>query len=263
MSHPARLQLLSLRAQRGFTLVELMVTVAIAVFLLGGLVTIMQNVRSAALNQQKLALLGDEQRFALTVITDAVQSGGYFSNPLLYTTANFPAATATPPAANLLPGWVFSGSHVTGTSDALSQDTIVTRFETDASYSPTGPILCDGTDTSTIAGPNFYQVQFGIDNKNQLWCSVNNGTPIPLVTGVTGMAVYYGIKRNTAFADYNVDTYVTWDQFDAGNPAEYQTISSVRIVLTFANPLAGQTSQPPTITTERVIEVMGRAGQHT
>jgi prepilin-type N-terminal cleavage/methylation domain-containing protein len=261
MSHPARLPLHSFRAQRGFTLVELMVTVGIALFLLGGLVTIMQNVRSAALNQQKLSLLGDEQRFALTVITDAVQTGGYFSNPLLYTTASFPAAPTIAPAAALLPGWVFSGSHVTGTSDALSQDTIVTRFQTDLNY---GPILCDGTDTSTIAGPNFYQIQFGIDPaKNQLWCSVNNGAPIALVTGVTGMAVYYGIKRNTALADYNVDTYVTWDQFDAGNPAEYDTISSVRIVLTFANPLAGQGTQPATVTTERVIEVMGRAGQHT
>ena len=33
------------RQQGGFTLVELMVTVAIALFLLGGLVTIVQNVR--------------------------------------------------------------------------------------------------------------------------------------------------------------------------------------------------------------------------
>src|ERR1700716_3128240 len=47
------------RAQRGFTLVELMITVAIALFLLGGLVTILQNVRAAYNSQQALAQLSD------------------------------------------------------------------------------------------------------------------------------------------------------------------------------------------------------------
>ena len=77
------------RQQRGFTLVELMVTVGIALFLLGGLVTIVQNVRETSLNQQRLAQLQDQQRFAWTVITDAVQAGGYFSDPINYTTATF------------------------------------------------------------------------------------------------------------------------------------------------------------------------------
>ena len=35
------------RAAHGFTLVELMVTVAIALFLIGGLLTVLQNVRGA------------------------------------------------------------------------------------------------------------------------------------------------------------------------------------------------------------------------
>ncbi len=46
--------------QRGFTLVELMVTVAIALFLLGGLFTIVQNVRKTNSNQQLLAQLQDQ-----------------------------------------------------------------------------------------------------------------------------------------------------------------------------------------------------------
>jgi type IV pilus assembly protein PilW len=90
-------------------------------------------------------------------------------------------------------------------------------------------------------------------------CSVNGAAALPLVDGVQAMAVYYGVKRN-ATADYNVDTYVTWDQMQ-GN--DYFTISSVRVVLTFINPLAGQAGQPATITMERVIEVMSRAGMHT
>jgi type IV pilus assembly protein PilW len=213
--------------QRGFTLVELMVTVGIALFLLGGLVTIVQNVRMANMSQTALAQLQDEQRFA----------------------TNFGAA---PP---FQAGWAFAGSHTTGVADTAANDTIATRFQTQLNY---GPILCNGTDTS-LQGPQTPVIQFSVAG-GQLLCSVNNGAAVPLVTGVQAMAIYYGVKRDTAFADYNVDTYVTWDQM-VNN--DFTTISSVRVVLTFANPLFGQPNQPATITTERVIEVMARAGMHT
>ena len=68
--------------QRGFTLIELMVTVAIALFLLGGLLTILQNMRGTYGNQQALAQLQDQQRFAMTVLTDVIQAGGYFPDPV-------------------------------------------------------------------------------------------------------------------------------------------------------------------------------------
>ncbi|MFZ0007853.1 MAG: prepilin-type N-terminal cleavage/methylation domain-containing protein, partial [Steroidobacteraceae bacterium] len=57
-------------AQRGFTLVELMITVAIAVFLLFGLFSIVQNVRVTYSNQQLVAQLEDAQRLAMIMITD-------------------------------------------------------------------------------------------------------------------------------------------------------------------------------------------------
>ena len=73
------------RNARGFTLVELMVTVAIALFLLAGLVTIVGNVRKADVNQRALAQLQDQERFALTVITDVVQAGGYLPDAVAWT----------------------------------------------------------------------------------------------------------------------------------------------------------------------------------
>ena len=86
------------RAQLGFTLVELMITVAIALFLLGGLVTILQNVRSAYNNQQSLSQLQDQQRFAMTVITDVIQAGGYFPDPVAWTpTSSLPAGRLLDP----------------------------------------------------------------------------------------------------------------------------------------------------------------------
>jgi type IV pilus assembly protein PilW len=257
----------SARSQRGFTLVELMVTVGIALFLLAGLVTIVQNVRQANLNQQSLALLQDEQRFAMTVITDAIQSAGYFGNPIGETTGTFGATAMPAPTAAFAAGNIFAGFHTIGALDAVAQDTLATRFIADQGY---GPILCNGTDSSTVAGQTIYTILFSIDPvQHQLLCSVNGAVPaVQLVTGVTAMAIYYGVKRDPTNADYNVDTYLTWDQLllaggTLNGTNDFQSINSVRVVLTFANPLFGQPSQPATITMERVVNVMGRTGLHT
>ena len=80
--------------------------------------------------------------------------------------------------------------------------------------------------------------------------------------------VYYGVKRNFAASDFNVDTYLTADQMCSAllNPCgsnDWSNVSSVRVILTFTNPLAAQPGQAPTIQFERVIEVMGRGGVHT
>jgi type IV pilus assembly protein PilW len=260
-------------AQRGFTLVELMVTVAIALFLLGGLVTIVQNVRIANMNQTRLAQLQDEQRFAMTVIADAVQAGGYFADPTTQSNALLPAT-----GAYLQTGWIFAGFHTVGAADAAALDTIATRFQTAPSFpgGPVqGPILCDGTDTSKTAADT-WSIQFSLQaiaGVSTLMCSVSSlngtapasgGAAVPLVSNVLAMAIYYGVKRDFTNTDYNVDTYVTWDKMSVLNGAnDYLNVSAVRIVLTFANPLFPQAGQLPTITMERVVEVMNRAGLHT
>jgi type IV pilus assembly protein PilW len=267
-------------AQRGFTLVELMVTVAIALFLLGGLVTIVQNVRIANMNQTRLAQLQDEQRFAMTVIADAVQAGGYFADPTTQSNSaiDLPVAANPAPTNPYAAGSPFAGSHTVGALDTAALDTIATRFQTGVSFpgGPVqGPILCDGTDTSQKAADT-WSIQFSLQaiaGVSTLMCTVSSlngtasasgGAAVPLVPNVVAMAIYYGVKRDFTLPDYNVDTYVTWDKMSVLNGAnDYLNVSAVRIVLTFANPLFPQAGQQPTITMERVVEVMNRAGLHT
>lgn len=245
-------------AQGGFTLVELMVTVGIALFLLGGLVTIMQNVRRANLTQSTLNALQDEERFALTVMTDAIQVGGYIANPLTDSTANFPAVGL------FAQGSAFAGSHspLGVVPDTTAADIIYIRFDTQpAAAGPigTGPILCNGTDTSLEAVPTSYTIGFKVFN-GALQCSVDGGNSwVPIVPGVQALAVYYGVNRNAPGADYNIDTYVTADNMVP--PNDWLTVSAVRIVLSFNNTMyvVGGT-QPQYVTVERVIQVMGRAG---
>ena len=255
------------RAQRGFTLVELMVTVAIALFLLGGLLTILQNVRGTYNNQQLLAQLQDQQRFALTVLTDVIQAGGYFPDPIGMTPASaLPGAGALPGTNLFQVGQAFSGTQPAGQPDSIG-----VRYRT---ANGDGVILCDG---STNTGPGVSQLYTNVFTvvppagavPGQLVCTLTIGAatnvPVTIVTGVQGLTVYYGVKRNPVPVDYNVDTYLTANQmaFAGPNGNDWNNISAVRVVLQFNNPLFGQPGQPQFITFERVIEVMSRAGVHT
>jgi type IV pilus assembly protein PilW len=248
------------RAQRGFTLVELMVTVAIAMFLLAGLVTILQNVRATYANQQSLAQLQDQQRFAMTVLTDVIQAGGYFPDPLGMT-----PGSALPAAGAYQVGQAFTGTQ--GATDSIG-----VRYRT---ANGDGVILCDGSSNTAVPpGSQLYTNVFTVVPPagavpGQLQCTLTIGAaanaPLTLVTGVQGLTIYYGVKRNPAVVDYNVDTYLTANQMLLAGPNgnDWLNISAVRVILQFNNPLFGQPGQPQFITFERVIEVMARAGVHT
>jgi type IV pilus assembly protein PilW len=245
------------------------VTVAIALFLLGGLLTIVQNVRQTDINQRAMSQLQDSERFALTVITDVVQAGGYLPDPVAWT-----------PATSLLPvaGTWEAGQALYGRAAAAPPgDTLQVRFRTALND---GVILCDGSTNTTPAWNThaftntFSVVQVaGNPALSGLYCQVDNlgsaaAPGILLVAGVVNMKVYYGVKRDFTFSDYNVDTYLTADKMCSAitvpcGSDDWSNVSSVRVILTFTNPLAAQPGQQPTIQFERVIEVMGRAGVHT
>jgi type IV pilus assembly protein PilW len=239
------------RGAAGFTLVELMVTVAIALFLLGGLLTVVQNVRQAYGNQQALAQLQDRQRFAMTVLTDVIQAGGYFPDPKTYT-----ANDALPSATNYVAGQAFWGLH----SNTAPGDSIAVRYMTKQNDQV---ILCDGS-TNTNNPFHTYTNGFSVVaggaavQGGQLQCQLDTKAPVALVNGVQSMSIFYGVKR-TVTNDYNVDVYLTADQMQ---PADWPNISSVRVRLVFTNPLAGQPGQLGTIPFERVVAVMARAGVH-
>src|ERR1700730_842153 len=202
-SHPTTTIRRMARGQRGFTLVELMVTVAIALFLLAGLVTILQNVRATYANQQSLAQLQDQQRFAMTVLTDVIQAGGYFPDPL----------GMTPGSARPACGAYQVAQAFTGTQGAT--DSIGVRYRT---ANGDGVILCDGSsNTAAPPGSQLYSNVFTVVPPvgavpGQLQCTLNGNPALTLVTGVQGLTIYYGVKRNPAVVDYNVDTYLTANQ---------------------------------------------------
>lgn len=240
------------RRESGLTLIEMCITITIALFLLGGLATILQNVRRTYANQTQLSQLQDSERMAMTLITDVVQSAGYFPNPAINT-----VSAALPQV-----GTTFVATQsITGVQAAVApEDSISIRYMT---ADKDGILNCLGT-SNTTGAPVTYTNTFSLTSLDatgtrSLQCALSDGvntTTQPLVSGLLNMKVFYGVKRNTATTDSNVDSYVRANDMLA---ADWLNISAIRIIFTFQNPLAAPTS-PKTITFERVVAVMNRAG---
>jgi len=227
--------------QRGLTLVELMVALLIGLFLLGGLLVLLQDNRHTFASQKLLAQLQDSERLALMMMTDVIQQSGYFPDPTTNTSAS--ALTAS--------GSFAAGQGITGTYNAAAPgDTVSSRY---ATASGDGILNCRGTSNTSGANAT-YTNTFSVvvtSGVGQLVCTMN-GTQYPLVSGVQNMSVLYGV--NTPGTGTNVDTYMTAAQVTAASA--WNNVVSVRVTLTFTNPLTGP-GQPATIPVQRYISIMG------
>jgi type IV pilus assembly protein PilW len=234
--------------QHGFTLVELSVALLIGLFLLGGLLTLVQDMRRTFGNQNQLAQLQDNERLAMTLITDVIQGAGYFPNPTFYT-----ISSALPA------GGVFtqSGQAIAGTHNAAAPgDSIYVQFLT---ASNDGMINCTGG-TNTTGGVKAYINQFSVNASKQLLCTLNNQAPVVLITGVTNLQILYGV--NGTGTTSNVDRFLTATQMTG---ADWTHVICVKVTLTFDNSVLAksQPGQPLTIPFTRVITVMSQGGVNT
>ncbi|MGH8219195.1 MAG: PilW family protein [Steroidobacteraceae bacterium] len=243
--------------RRGYTLIELLVAMTIALFLLGGLLTIVQSTRQAFTTQGEMSQLQDSERLAMTLMGDVIQAAGYFPDPQINTSSALP-----------LDGAFTAGQAMTGTTGAAAPgDSISVRFMTDNGQ----PILnCTGG-TNTTGAAVTYTNTFSVDAAGNLSCtlSVNGAASAPVVLigpqaggigGVQNLQIWYGV--NTSGGDANVDTFMTATQVTAAN--DWDDVTCVKIRLTFFNPLAAQQpGQPNTNYIERVVGVMSRTGVTT
>jgi type IV pilus assembly protein PilW len=239
--------------QRGFTLLEIMIAMGIGLFLLGALVTIVQSNKAVFVNQNQLVQLQDSERMAMTLMADVIQEAGYFPDPTTNTVGGMLVINGA---------FASSGQAITGTSPAGPPlDTISVRYVT----APLDGILnCSGVpNPNPLGGANILYVnQFNVNAAGQLICTVTTpagATAYTLVNGVTNLRVYYGVKT-LATAGNNADTYILAGAMSAAN---WSSVITVMLRLTFTNPLAAQQGQPPTITLQRVVNLMNQSGPST
>jgi type IV pilus assembly protein PilW len=253
--------------QQGFTLVELSVAVLIGLFLLGGLLTLVQDMRRTFGNQNQLAQLQDNERLAMNLITDVVQAAGYYPDPTF-----FQLTTALPYNATY-PVFGQAGQGIGGTHNAAAPgDTLSVQFLTAPND---GIINCTGNTNLTGANQpyvNKFSVGAG-GNAGKLMCQLNVLAAVPLIApsgvptaplsgGVTNLQILYGVKRNLALVNNNVDTFLNATQMLG---ADWANLICVKVTLTFDNSALhnSQPLQPATIQFTRVITVMSRAGANT
>jgi type IV pilus assembly protein PilW len=258
MRHPPAPSNSGRSAERGLTLIEMMIAILIGLFLTGGLLTLVQAMKRTSLNQSGLSQLQDNERMAMTLITDVIKSTGYYPNPVLNTlAASFPVKNY-----NANANFTFAGQALVGTGALAAGSNIIT-----SRYLTTGNdniINCTGNPSGVGVAATFVNT-FSLDGNGNLQCTliVNNGQPttVPLISGISNMQIYYGVQTNGGAATNSVDTYMDAPTVTAGN--YWNSVKSIRITLTFVNPMFGQPSQPQTIQFIRVIAVMDKNGVTT
>lgn len=264
--------------QRGFSLVELMIAITIAIFLLGGLMTLVQAMKSTSGTQSSLSQLQDNERFATDLLSDVIQAAGDYPSPFPYGLPGAFAAISVPtaqgPTIPFAAGQTVAGLDTGGATGSF----LAVRYTTagTAATYPDALISCNGNTSPTQV--TFINV-FSIDSNNNLQCqlttvttggAVTTSAPMTLVNGVSKLTVLYGVKTNATSSTLSADAYLTATQINAlpAPPALPQQASngwalvkSVQLVLTVVNPLAAQPGQPATLSVMRVINVMNQVGE--
>jgi type IV pilus assembly protein PilW len=252
--------------QRGLTLIEMAIAMVIATFLLAGITTVVMGVRTSFGMQSQLAQLQDNERLAMTMMTDVIQQTGYFPNP---GSPSFNTAVGSLPVST---NFTIAGQAITGTTSTTAPgDTITVRF---ASVSTDGIFNCAGA-----SGTGAYESQFSVVVVNgigTLQCTptVNNapGTVVPLVSGVTNMKILYGVNTSGT-TQTCADSYLTSTEVTAGSTnfpkasggfwynatTHGSNVCSVKVTLYFTNP--NDANNPIQFT--RVIALMSNAGANT
>lgn len=263
--------------QRGFSMIELSIAMLIALFLLGGLLTLVIGTKRTTSTQTALEQLQDNQRIAMTMITNIVQKTGYFPDPTSQTLNNFVGESALG-AGFALP----TGQALGGTYSAMAPgDTFVVRFIAPVSDSTSNPAIvnCAGQSNTTATAGIWYtnQFQIGTDASGNSWlqCLVRSSgagstLTINMIPNVTQISVLYGVASGAAGDDYSVVEYLNATQVT--NTANWLNVSSVKVSLTFQLPAYGTTggqmtncatTNPCTLVFTRVIPIMSRAGVDT
>lgn len=254
-----------LHAQAGVSLIELLIGIAISIFLLAGLVTIFSSTNQSFKVQNDLAKFQDTQRMAMNILSSVIQGAGYFPNPNTQT-----AATALPVDTNY--GFATAGQSIVGTNPGGNLDTVTVRYVAaglvpamaaipasgSAPSSPAVPLsfdfLMDCNGRSNTTSSQLYIInKFKVNADKQLTCSVNGGADLALTEGISGLAVLYGVDPDS---NGSINQYISSSSMTS---AMWPTVISAKVTVIFINPLAGQVGQPAEISFTRVISLMNKS----
>lgn len=133
--------------QQGLTLIEMMVAMTIGLVFLLALSALFLSFKQTSQGQHGIAQMQDDQRMAMTILSQVIQSAGYFPNPASATVSTaFGATTSSVSGESFSTGQVIYG--MDGANSA-TPDTLYVRYATTPND---GVLMCDGQSNTTSSG---------------------------------------------------------------------------------------------------------------
>ena len=217
-----------IKKQRGSGLIEMLVSMVIGLILVLGISLVFVSVNKIHKDRQGLSNLQNNQRLAMSFISSAIYNAGYYPNPL-----------AVSPIA--------SNQALVGTESGTS-DTLTIRFVAPSGTSVTPFQGC----TAALTPGNVYSNTFSVSAGN-LVCTQTNittstTTAVNLITGLSGLDIVYGVDTT---GDGSAETYRN------ASTATWGNVKTVRVTLSFTNPLSGQGQQATTSLTQTISSLTG------
>jgi type IV pilus assembly protein PilW len=202
------------RTQSGFTLVEIMVAMAIGLVMVAGILQVSAANKESSRLQRNMGFVQENIRSAMELLARDIRQAGYYEDD------NPAARILTPPAP-----FVAVSASTTDTSSAITadgggenNDQITITYESN--------LDCLGQATPVVGGNRFAINHFFISNQ-RLMCQGNGAAAAePLVEGVESLQILYG--ENTDGDPRSANRYVRPDQV-----ANINNVVSVRLGLRF------------------------------
>ena len=199
----------------GFTLLELLVSMSLGLFLMAGLIQVLLTNKEVFRVQENSARMQEDGRFAVTVLNNTLSLTGYREDASLTMASQFPSYTtlANPPAETFLSAEVVRGTdNDVGGGDNVKDgtDTISIRYRSDGTIRD-----CQGI---TVADGLMSVNRYYVDDDDTFNCRSDVYDPAtnlavssltqPLIDNVEDMQIRYGMNTGGVFHDVAAECYL-------------------------------------------------------
>jgi len=226
------------RQLNGFSVIELMVALAITAFLLIGLVQIFSSVRASYDLQEGLGRLQENARFATTFMNDQLRDTGYFpfaehENPAVQIGFNFPSILT----GDIPPPLTVNSADGGGTTSDTLEVNIFDERDCSGNLNPATP-----TGNPAIGHKQIVFSHDAVDSELQFTCRFTLAPAVglnppdvitnqPVLNNVETLQFQYGEDRT---GDGSADVYV-----DAGNWLAVGNVVAIRVGMILTSPDIG------------------------
>lgn len=215
-SRPFTTHLCHQRHQCGFTLVEIMVAMAISLLMMAGVLQISLANKESSRLQRNMGFVQENIRMAMELLGRDIRMAGH------YTDNNPVARILSPiePFINVTDPTTSTRFNVTADGGGYNNDQITLTYESDLDC------LTQETPAPSVENGNRFAINHYFINSERLMCRGNGGDAQALVEGVESMQILYG--ENTDGDPRSANRYVRPEQID-----NMRNVVSVRIALRF------------------------------